>query len=187
MLQKNKIHIFGASGSGTTSIARQLAQRLDYLHFDTDDFYWSDTSPPYTIKYEPLERQQRLSIALTSQKQWILSGSLCDWGDMFIPLFELVIYVYTENQTRLARLRHREEIRFGESIFPGGEQYERYQTFMKWAAAYETTPDISRSAARHRRWLKKITCPVVVIINEKTVTEAVNDIISHMTCCRYTR
>ncbi len=33
-----RLHIFGASGSGTTTLARALAKRCGWLHLDTDDF-----------------------------------------------------------------------------------------------------------------------------------------------------
>lgn len=180
MPQKNRIHILGASGAGTTSIARRLAECIGYQHLDTDDFYWRSTSPPYTVAYEPQERQRRLSASLTSHRQWILSGSLCGWGDMFIPFFELVIYVYVENEVRLERLRRRESMRFGEAILPGGDQYDRYRAFIAWAAAYETIADVSRNAGRHKQWLEKIQCPVVTIINQRTIDDAVDDIMAHM-------
>ena len=37
---KNRVHIFGASGSGTTTIAQAVSEKLGYKHFDSDDYYW---------------------------------------------------------------------------------------------------------------------------------------------------
>ncbi|MFT8212219.1 MAG: hypothetical protein ACMZI0_19635 [Symbiopectobacterium sp.] len=71
-------------------------------------------------------------------------------------------------------------MRFGEAILPGGNQYERYQAFMEWATGYETTMDISRNALRHKQWLEKLPCPVIRIINERIVNEAVSDILAHL-------
>ncbi|ALX94772.1 hypothetical protein AV650_14960 [Serratia fonticola] len=99
---------------------------------------------------------------------------------MFIPFFELVVYVYVENETRLERIRHRESMRFGDAILPGGDQYERYREFVEWAAAYETSIDVSRNAVRHQHWLEKVNCPIVMVINHRTVDDAVNDIMAHM-------
>ena len=180
MSQKNRIHILGASGSGTTSIAKCLAKRTGYQHLDTDDFYWCDTSPPYTVANKPQERQLQLARALATHEQWILSGSLCGWGDIFIPRFELVIYVYVENEKRLERLKQRELMRFGEAILPGGNQHEQHQAFIEWAAGYETTTGVSRNALRHQQWLEIILCPVVRIVNERTVDESVDDILQHI-------
>jgi len=41
-----RIHILGASGSGTTTLGRALAERLQYPHFETDDYFWLPTAPP---------------------------------------------------------------------------------------------------------------------------------------------
>lgn len=180
MSPKNRIHILGASGSGTTSIAKRLAERVDYRHFDTDDFYWRRTSPPYITANEPHERQQQLSEALETHTQWVVSGSLCGWGDIFIPCFELVVYVHVEHETRLERLRQRESARFGDAILPGGDQHERYQAFITWAAGYDSTENVSRNAARHKQWLQKIRCPVIHVVNERTVDDAVNDLLAHV-------
>jgi adenylate kinase family enzyme len=61
-----KLHIFGASGSGTTTLGRGLAAELGLMHLDSDDFFWEATDPPYTRRRPTPERQQRLSTAFTS-------------------------------------------------------------------------------------------------------------------------
>ncbi len=38
----NKIHIFGASGSGTSTLGAALSNELSYTHLDTDDYFWKD-------------------------------------------------------------------------------------------------------------------------------------------------
>jgi adenylate kinase family enzyme len=116
----HRIHILGASGSGTTTLGRTLAERLQCPHFDTDDYFWLPTDPPYTHQRERTERQQLLMDDLTTQEHWVLSGSLCGWGDVAIPLFELVVFLWIPQDIRMERLRQREHARFGERILPGG-------------------------------------------------------------------
>lgn len=41
------IHITGASGSGTTTLGRALAQALGWRYLDADRYYWLPTSPPF--------------------------------------------------------------------------------------------------------------------------------------------
>src|SRR5438128_874343 len=43
-----RLHILGASGSGTTTLGRALAEGLQCPHFDTDDYFWLPTDPPFT-------------------------------------------------------------------------------------------------------------------------------------------
>jgi adenylate kinase family enzyme len=104
----HRIHILGASGSGTTTLGRALAERLQYTHFDTDDYFWLPTDPPFTHQRERTERQQLLMDDLTAHDAWVVSGSLCGWGDVAIPLFELVVFLAIPHDIRMARLRQRE-------------------------------------------------------------------------------
>ena len=133
----NRIHILGASGSGTTTLGRVLAERLQYSHFDTDDYFWLPTDPPYTHQRERSERAQLLMDDLTAQDAWVISGSLCGWGDVAIPRFELVVFLWVPPDMRMARLHRREHARFGTRILPGGDMYEVSQAFLTWAAAYD--------------------------------------------------
>jgi adenylate kinase family enzyme len=116
-----RIHILGASGSGTTTLGRALAARLQYPHCDTDNYFWVPTDPPYTKQRERPERQRLLMDDLTAHDAWVLSGSLCGWGDVAIPLFELVVFLSIPSEVRMARLHRREHARFGERILPGGD------------------------------------------------------------------
>jgi adenylate kinase family enzyme len=90
----HRIHILGASGSGTTMSGRVLAEHLHFPHFDTDDYFWQPTDPPFTQQRERTARQQLLMDDITAQDSWVLSGSLCGWGDVAIPLFELVVFLW---------------------------------------------------------------------------------------------
>jgi adenylate kinase family enzyme len=94
----HRIHILGASGSGTTTLGRALAERLESPHFDTDDYFWLPTDPPFTHQRERTERQQRLMDDLTAHDAWVVSGSLCGWGDVAIPLFELVVFLWIPHE-----------------------------------------------------------------------------------------
>jgi adenylate kinase family enzyme len=116
-----RIHILGASGSGTTTLGRALAEHLQCPHFDTDAYFWLPTDPPYTHKRQITLRQNLLMDDLTAHKSWVLSGSLCGWGDVAIPLFEWVVYLWIPTEQRLERLRQREHERYGERIMAGGD------------------------------------------------------------------
>jgi len=87
---KKRIHIFGASGSGTTTLAKVLADVLNIPHFDTDIFFWIQTTPPFQLIRKRVERQKLLRQVLTQNNSWVLSGSLCGWGDFAIPMFDLL-------------------------------------------------------------------------------------------------
>ena len=112
----HRLHILGASGSGTTTLGRALAERLPCLHFDTDDYFWVPTDPPFTHQRERTERQRLLMDDVTAHNAWVVSGSLCGWGDVAISLFELVVFLWIPHNVRMARLHRREHARFGKRI-----------------------------------------------------------------------
>ena len=166
-----RIPILGTSGSGTTTLGRAVADCLNHPHFDTDDYFWIPTNPPYIEKRECSERQHLLKDDLTSHDSWILSGSLCGWGDGAIPLFELVVFLWIPSEIRLERLCQREHERYGERIMPGGDMYEKSQEFLEWAAAYDNGDVDMRSRQRHEQWLSSLPCPIIFIEGGYTIEE----------------
>ena len=69
-----RLHILGASGSGTTTLAAALCARHGWAHFDTDDFLWIKTDPPYTDMRPREERQAMLAAALDGARDWVGVG-----------------------------------------------------------------------------------------------------------------
>ena len=168
-----RIHIVGASGAGTTTLGRTLAARLGAAHLDTDDFFWVPTDPPFQKIRERAERQALLGEALDRQPAWVLSGSLCGWGDIFIPRFDLVVFLWLEPAIRLARLRARELERYGAAVAPGGPRNAKMEEFLFWAAGYdERLQAPERCLKLHEQWLAALPCPIV------RITDA-GDVASH--------
>lgn len=163
----NIIHIFGASGSGTTTLAKAIDEAFGHTHLDTDDYFWTPTDPPYTIKRTPYERQQLLKADIAKNEKCVISGSLCgrnnSWGDIFIPLFDLVIFIDTPTDIRIKRIEEREYRRWGNRILPGGDMYDKHTAFIEWAKTYDTGGIEQRSRTLHMWWMEKLSCPVITI------------------------
>ena len=152
-----RIHIFGASGSGTTTLGSLLAKRLRIPHFDTDQYFWIKTKIPFTEKREVNERVKLLKTDLENHSSWILSGSLCGWGDFAIHMFTLVVFLWIPHELRMARLKKREIDRYGlEAISPGGWFHENHQEFMAWAEKYDLGGEDMRSRTVHEQWISKL-------------------------------
>jgi adenylate kinase family enzyme len=169
----HRIYILGASGSGTTTLGSALAARLQCPHFDTDAYFWLPTDPPFTHERERTARQHLLMAALTAHDAWVLSGSLCGWGDVAIPLFELVVFLWIPPPTRLERLRRREYARYGGRILPGGVLYASSQVFLTWAASYDDGGLHIRSRQLHNQWLGTLPCPIVCFEGEYSIAEQI--------------
>jgi len=154
----HRLHILGASGSGTTTLGRALAERLQYLHFDTDDYFWLPTDPPYTNQRERTERQQLLMDDITAQNAWVLSGSLFGWGDVAIPLFALVVFLWIPQDIRMERLRQREHARFGERISLAGTCTRPPKRF--WRGQRHMMREVWTSGADNVMTSGSVHCPV---------------------------
>jgi adenylate kinase family enzyme len=74
----NRIHILGASGSGTLTLGSELSLLLPYAILDSDDYFWAKK---FSKQREPKDRIQLLKEDLSKYNQWILSGAVCGWGD----------------------------------------------------------------------------------------------------------
>lgn len=147
-MKKQVIHLFGASGSGTTTLGKLIARRFGYFFMDTDDYFWQPTDPPYAEPRAPADRIALMREDIAKQGNVVLAGSLSGWGDPLIPLFTLAIRLETDTDTRLERLKQRERANFGSRIEPGGDMAENHQNFIAWAAAYDRGGLDMRSKAR---------------------------------------
>jgi adenylate kinase family enzyme len=178
-LKQRRIHIFGASGSGTTTLGRALAQKLSVLFFDTDDYFWLPTDPPYQQK-RPIELRLEMLSGDLSAPSWVLSGSLVSWADSIQPLFTLCIFITIDKDLRLARLLLREQQRYGSRLEPGQDMHQSHLQFMEWAAQYDTDRLDVRSRAIHKIWLESLSCATMHLDGATQTIEQVDAIIRTM-------
>ncbi len=160
-MSKTLIHLFGASGSGTSTLGRFCAETLGLRFMDTDDYFWLPGDPPYTTSREPEKRLRMIRSNFEHSAGSVLAGAMMPWGDPLIPLITLAVRVVTPCEVRMERLRIRESDRFGARIEPGGDMYDGHVRFMAWAERYDTAGTEQRSRALHDEWEKSLPCPVV--------------------------
>ena len=160
---KNVIHIYGASGSGTSTLGRKICEELGYKFMDTDDYFWLPTNPKYTTKRSNEERRALMKKDISENDNVVISGSLVDWGDELIPLFTLAIRLVTDTEIRIKRLKIREKKKFGDRIIPSGDMYANHIEFIEWAKKYDTGSVNMRSKAKHDEWQKMILCKQIVL------------------------
>lgn len=155
-----RIHILGASGSGTTTLGRALATELALPFHDSDDIFWEPTDPPFTTKRPPDSRTALLA-ERTGGDRWVFSGSSMGWGDFLRPRFTHVLFLTLPSEPRLARLRAREEARYGARVRPGGDLHTMHLEFLEWAGQYDEGRFEGRSRRLHEKWLRDLPCPVL--------------------------
>lgn len=168
-----KILIFGASGSGTTTLASSLSQRTGFPHLEVDSFYWKPTNPPFQEKVDKTVRQNNLLQNFQSYDNVIICGSMVSWGEVWETAFDLVIFIYLKNDIRMQRLQNREIERYGDRLFSDKQTQENSKAFIQWANKYEDSNFSGRSLKIHENWIKKVDCPILRLdgsdsLNDKT-------------------
>ena len=163
---KKRIHIFGAGGSGTTTIAKNVCEQIKYSHFDSDSYLWLPTEEPFTVTRPKEEYLSLMGHDLNNNEQWILSGHVSfGFVDVYLPLYDLIVFVYVPADVRIERVKKREYERYGDRIFPGGDRYKNYIEFIDYCQSYDTSNG-GRSLENHEKWLKHVNCPVLRITND---------------------
>lgn len=171
------IHIYGDSGSGTSTLGKALQKQLHYTHLDTDDYYWEATNPPFTVKHPIDKRLSLLKRDLSQSSDIVISGSLCGWGDDLIPYFDLVIRLVAPTSLRIERLKHREFQEFKERILPGGDMAKEHTKFIQWASEYDDGDLSMRSKALHDSWENLIQVKHITLDSSLPVEKLIEDII----------
>ncbi|TRL35126.1 adenylate kinase [Rhizobium straminoryzae] len=174
-----RIHIMGASGSGTTTLGRMLGERLRIPHLDTDSFFWMPTEPPFTTPRPVPERLQLIEQAIAGVPSWVLSGSALKWGTPLEPLYDLIVFLRLDPEVRMARIRRRESERYGDRILPGGDMAETSRAFLEWAASYDTAGPEQRSLAAHEAWLAGRETPVLRLDSMLPAEELAEVVLRH--------
>jgi len=165
-----RVHITGASGSGTSTLGTALANHLCVAHFDAGNFYWLPTVPPYTAKRDPASRLTLLVPSLCEAGNSILSGSVMNWGSEIEDSFDLVVFLYLDASIRVKRLRKREIEKLGHAD----------PEFLEWAAHYDVGPKEGRSLAKHRAWLRERHCPILELEGDMTVSDRMAAVLARM-------
>jgi adenylate kinase family enzyme len=165
--------ITGAPGCGVTTLAGALAARLGAVHIDTDDHYWVATDPPYREKRDVAGRLRRIGAEQARTGRWVMSGALEGWAESAIQDAGLIVFLEVPTELRLARLRRREQARFGDTLLPGGAMHDTHAEFLAWAAEYELGTQPGRSRPRQERWLAGVTKPVLRLDGTRPAGELV--------------
>lgn len=175
-----KIHLTGASGVGVTTLGEFLSKRLGYPYFDTDKYYWEPSNPPFTVRRNPCDRDSSIAEDLSEHQRWILGGSIINWGEKWLTEFNLVVFLWIPSSVRIERLKKRELERYGEVIFSDSERNQQYNDFIGWASGYDTNTARGRTLSAHQEWLRKLSCPIVMLEGDLSVEHRADKITDKM-------
>lgn len=175
-----KILIFGASGSGTTTLGKELAKTTGFMHLDADDYYWNSTPTPFQEKIPLTERNQMLTKDFEKHKNVILTGSMVSWGGQWERAFVMVIFIYLNPKVRIDRLKKRELERYGDKLLTDEQVQRNSDEFIQWAKKYDDPNFTGRSLKVHNDWIKKLSCPVFRIDGEMDLNTKIEKVVHEL-------
>ncbi len=161
-----KILIFGASGSGTTTLGKEIEKKTDFVHLDVDDYYWKKTKQPFHEKVPLKERNKNLTTDFNKNPNAIISGSMVSWGKEWETSFDLAVFIRLNNNKRMERLKRREIERYGEKLLTDVKTRQNSKAFLEWASQYENPHFDGRSLKIHNDWITLLNCKVLRIDGE---------------------
>ena len=158
-----RVLILGASGTGTTTLGCVLGDSLSFSVFDTDDYYWLPSTPPFQRKQDPAIRLAKICQDLEFASPAIISGSILNWGLELEDSLSLIVFLTVPSALRIARLEAREMRLYGKVD----------QEFLAWAAQYDDGKMSGRSREKHEQWLSQRACPVLRIEGDTSTVDRV--------------
>ncbi len=175
-----KFLLFGASGSGTTTLGNEIEKRTDFKHLDIDDYYWKKTTPPFQEKTPLTERNENLKLDFNRSENVVISGSMVSWGKEWETAFDLAIFIRLENNERMERLKKREFERYGEKLLTDKKTQQNSKEFLEWANQYENPSFNGRSFKIHNNWIELLNCKVLKINGEMELNNKMEKILNEI-------
>lgn len=173
-MQRSRVHIMGASGSGTTTLARALADHWSVPHADADDYFWKPSTPPYVALRPEEARLALMHEMFVPRESWVLSGSMLGWGESVVAQCDAVVFLTLDPSERLRRLEARETIR------REGQEVDEaaWSRFRQWAQGYDDPSFAGRSRAGHEAWLDTLPKPVLRLDSARSREQLVEAVLA---------
>jgi adenylate kinase family enzyme len=140
-----KIAVIGTSGSGKTTVARELARRLGLPHVELDALFWG---PGWTET--PADEFRRRVAAATQGSGWVVDGNYeSKLGDLVLGRADTVVWLDVPLRVALSRVTRRtiRRIGIGEELWNGNRESWR-GGFFGWESMFVWT---IRSHFKRRR------------------------------------
>lgn len=174
------IAIIGLNGSGKSTLNHLLCKELGCFEMDVEDYYFpaqkahrqralehSEVEPLAAMPYAGEVSQQEVEAALLrdveAHPQFVLSCVRMNWCEALLSQIDVAFLLQAPLETRLERIRSREEKRFGARARPGGDMFRRQESFRELVK--------KRDPAMVEESAKRLHCPVIVLDGTRPLEE----------------
>jgi len=170
-----RINIFGASGTGSTTLGRLVAKETSFTQLDSEYYYWLPEGRPYEFKRDKQKRNEMLFRDMHIHNDVIVTGTVFKWSERFLACFDLVVFLYAPLPVRLERLVERDTEKYGKRLHSDEYIRGKHYSLLTCASQYEDLEVFkSGSFRQHESWLKELKCPVLRIEEDIPLKEQAN-------------
>lgn len=183
------IAIMGLNGCGKSTLAHALSKALGFYEMDVEDYYFPEQKHsrqavlehqrdvkceykgalPYSEPRSKSEVQEMIRSDIAKHPQFVISGVTVNWDEDILAAIDIAFILDVSTDERVKRVQHREEVRFGSRVLPGGDMYEQQKQFRDMIGNI-TTEKVEESA-------KKLHCKKVRLDGTKSVDENVSVVV----------
>ena len=166
------ILICGLNGAGKSTLGRILAERLGYQFIDNEDLYFPKDDPSYLFaaprSHEEVVRH--LEELIEKDRRFVFAAVKGDYGDNLPAFLDHIVLIEVPREILSCRVRDRSRQKFGNRVLPGGDLYEKEQS---WYALTDSRPDDYVTS-----WLEGTNCPVIRIDGTLPVEQNIEYLLS---------
>ena len=168
----SRIMICGLNGSGKTILGKELSKRINFPHKDIEEYYFSDdTDYKYNSSATREEVAQKIEEDMNGCDNIIFTSCTGDYGNLS-DVYDLVIFIRLDKETRLKRVKQRSYKQFGDRILENGDLFERENQFFDKVYKKDESDIIE--------WFDNLKCNKLEIDGLRTVEENVNIILEKL-------
>ena len=166
------ILICGLNGAGKSTLGRILAERLGYRFIDNEDLYFPKDDPSYLFaaprSHEEVVRH--LEELIEKDRRFVFAAVKGDYGDKLPAFLDHIVLIEVPREILSRRVRDRSRQKFGDRVLPGGDLYEKEQS---WYALTDSRPENYVTS-----WLEGTNCPVIRIDGTLPVEQSIEYLLS---------
>lgn len=143
-----KIRIVGCSGTGKTTLAKELSEKYGIPHYDLDDFFWDNTARFYGTKRDNDSRDSLLN-NIVEQDDWIIEGVYFSWCKQTFERADQIYVLDVPRKVYRMRIIKRFALRKLGMEKGKKESLKSLCSLLKWADNYSKTtlPEIKKYVA----------------------------------------
>jgi adenylate kinase family enzyme len=163
-----RVLIYGVTGSGKTTMARQLAERTGLPWHSVDDLTWE---PGWVTV--PTDEQRRRIAAICAGERWILDTAYSAWIEVVLDRVQLIVALDYPRWLSLRRLVWRTLLRnLDHRPICNGNTESFRQTFSRDSIIVWHFRSFARKRARMRAWAADPDGPELIRLTSSAVARS---------------